>query len=144
MAVNLDGVFHACRAVLPHMTSRRTGSIVNVASDAGLVGWPGQAAYCAAKGGVVQLTRAAALDAAPFNVRVNCVCPGFTQTPLVDSWLEHQADPDAARGQIVGEQPLGRIAQPAEIAAAIAYLASDEAAFVTGAAFAIDGGVTAR
>jgi meso-butanediol dehydrogenase/(S,S)-butanediol dehydrogenase/diacetyl reductase len=144
LAVNLSGAFYGCRAALPHMIAARRGAIVNTASDAGIVGWPRQAAYCASKGGVVQLTRAAALDAAPYGVRVNCVCPAFTDTPLVDAWVQAQADPDAARAAVAREQPLGRIGRPEEIAAAIAYLASDEAAFVTGAVLPVDGGVTAR
>jgi NAD(P)-dependent dehydrogenase (short-subunit alcohol dehydrogenase family) len=144
LAVNLSGVFYGCRAALPHMIAARRGAIVNTASDAGLVGWPRQAAYCASKGGVVQLTRAAALDAAPYGVRVNCVCPAFTDTPLVDAWVLAQPDPAVAREAIAREQPLGRVGRPEEVAAAIAYLASDEAAFITGAALPVDGGVTAR
>jgi meso-butanediol dehydrogenase/(S,S)-butanediol dehydrogenase/diacetyl reductase len=144
LAVNLSGVFYGCRAALRHMIAARRGAVVNTASDAGLVGWPGQAAYCASKGGVVQLTRAAAMDAAPYGVRVNCVCPAFTDTPLTEAWIGLQPDAVEARANIAMEQPLGRIGTPEEIAAAIAYLASDEAAFVTGVALAVDGGVTAR
>jgi NAD(P)-dependent dehydrogenase (short-subunit alcohol dehydrogenase family) len=141
--VNLTGVFLGCRAVLPHMIAAGRGAIVNTASDAGLVGWPGQSAYCASKGGVVLLTKSAAMDAAPYGVRVNCVCPGFTATPLVDAWIDQQDDPEQARAEIEQGRPLGRMGRPEEVAAAIAYLASDEAAFVTGIALPIDGGGTA-
>jgi len=125
------------------MIAAGRGAIVNTASDAGLVGWPGQSAYCASKGGVVLLTKSAAMDAAPYGVRVNCVCPGFTATPLVDAWIDEQDDPERARAEIEHGRPLGRMGRPEEIAAAIAYLASDEAAFVTGIALPIDGGGTA-
>ncbi len=142
--VNLLGAFRCAREALRVMVERRTGAVVFTASDAGLVGWPGQAAYCASKGGVVALTRAAAMDAAPFGVRVNCVCPGFTATPLAQRWIEAAEDPEAAWAEVARTQPLGRMAEPAEVAAAIAFLASDESRFVTGVALPVDGGVTAR
>jgi NAD(P)-dependent dehydrogenase (short-subunit alcohol dehydrogenase family) len=142
--VNLTGAFRCAAAALRAMVARGAGAVVFTASDAGLVGWPRQAAYCASKGALVALTRAAALDAAPHGVRVNCVCPGFTGTPLVEQWIASAEDPEAARAEVAATQPLGRIAEPAEIAAAIAYLASDESAFVTGIALAVDGGVTAE
>ncbi|MFO1059952.1 MAG: SDR family NAD(P)-dependent oxidoreductase [Dongiaceae bacterium] len=141
--VNLDGTFHVTAAAMRAMRGRG-GAIVNVASDAGLVGQVGQAAYCASKGGVVQLTRAAALDGAPERIRVNCVCPCFVATPLVEGWIAAQPDPAAARAAAAGEQPIGRMGEPHEIAAAIAFLASREANFVTGIALAVDGGTTAR
>jgi len=126
------------------MVAHGSGSVVFTSSDAGLVGWPSQAAYCATKGALVALARAAAIDAAPHNVRVNCVCPAFTATPLVDAWLAQASDPDAARAEIAAEAPLGRIASPDEVAAAIVFLASDEARFITGVALPVDGGVTAQ
>jgi NAD(P)-dependent dehydrogenase (short-subunit alcohol dehydrogenase family) len=144
MDVNLAGVFQCAAAALRHMVARERGAVVLTASDAGLVGWPAQAAYCASKGAVVALTRAAALDAAPHGVRVNCVCPAFTDTPLVERWIEAADDPASRRREVAEAQPLGRMAEPAEIAAAIAYLASDESSFVTGIALAVDGGVTAQ
>jgi meso-butanediol dehydrogenase/(S,S)-butanediol dehydrogenase/diacetyl reductase len=144
LAVNLTGVFNGCRAALPHMIGRRRGAIVSTASDAGLVGWPGQAAYCASKAGIVGLTRSVAMDAAPYGVRVNCVCPAFTDTPLVEAWVREQPDPVAARAEVAAAQPVGRMGEPGEIAAAIAFLASEEASFITGVALPVDGGVTAR
>ncbi|MHB1570417.1 MAG: SDR family NAD(P)-dependent oxidoreductase [Solirubrobacteraceae bacterium] len=142
--VNLRGAFFCAAAALRHMIARRRGSVVFTASDAALVGWRGQAAYCASKGALVALTRAAALDAAPYGVRVNCVCPAFTETPLVERWIADAEDRDAARRALAAAQPLGRIADPAEIAGVIAFIASDESRFVTGTAVAVDGGVSAR
>lgn len=142
--VNLSGAFHCAARALASMVAHSGGSVVFTSSDAGLVGWPSQAAYCATKGALVALTRAAAIDAAPHNVRVNCVCPAFTATPLVDAWLAQAADPEATRAEIAAEAPLGRIASPDEVAAAIVFLASDEARFITGVALPVDGGVTAQ
>lgn len=142
-AVNLTGTFLVTRAAMRAM-KRSGGAIVNVASDAGLVGQTGQAAYAASKGGVVQFTRAAALDGAPDLIRVNCVCPCFVATPLVEDWLSRQPDPVAARRAAKADQPIGRMGRPEEIAAAIAWLGSHEANFVTGIALAVDGGTTAR
>ncbi|GAA3655831.1 SDR family oxidoreductase [Nocardioides ginsengisoli] len=144
IGVNLTGVFHGIRAVFPAMIKAGRGAIVSTSSDAGLVGWPGQAAYCASKSGVLGLTRASAMDGAAHGVRVNAVCPGFTRTPLVERWIAERPDPAEALREIAAEQPLGRVADPSEIAAAIAFLASDEAGFITGVAFPVDGGVTAR
>jgi NAD(P)-dependent dehydrogenase (short-subunit alcohol dehydrogenase family) len=119
------------------------GNIVNLASDAGLVGEHGLAVYCASKGGVVNMTRAMALELAP-DVRVNCVCPGYVDTDMVRrDFIERAEDPAAAEQAIVNHAPLKRIATPVEIAKAIVYLASDDAGYVTGAAFQIDGGTTA-
>ena len=142
--VNLGGTFNGSRAVFPAMISAGSGAIVNTSSDAGLVGWPGQAAYCASKGGVVALTRAAAMDGAQHGIRVNAVCPAFTNTPLVAAWIDQHENPEVARAEVAAQQPLGRMAEPREIAAAIAFLASDEAAFITGVALPVDGGVTAQ
>ena len=140
--VNLTGTFLLCRHALPSMIERRAGAIVNVASDAALVGQTGQAAYCASKGGVTQFTRAAALDAAPYGIRVNCVCPCFVDTPLLGAWVDSMADPALARAQAAATQPMGRIGRPEEVAAAIAFLASPEANFITAVVLPVDGGAT--
>ncbi|MCY4024560.1 MAG: SDR family NAD(P)-dependent oxidoreductase [Anaerolineaceae bacterium] len=138
--VNLNGTFYLSRAALPHL-ARTRGNIVNVSSYAGLVGFPGSAAYCAAKGAVVQLTRAMALDHAAEGIRVNCVCPGSVNTPMIAAaWEQHGP---GAKELWSEKHPLGRIAEAEEVAEAIYWLASDAASFVTGAALPVDGGITA-
>lgn len=137
--VNLKSIFLMAREVIPKMRDRG-GSIVNVASGWGLSGGARAAAYCAAKGGVVQLTRAMALDHANDKIRVNCVCPGDTNTPMLQDearqlGLTYDALVTAGR-----HRPLGRIGEPEDIAAAIVYLASDAAAFITGTTLIVDGG----
>lgn len=140
--VNLKGTFFCVRAALAALRDSK-GNIVNLASDAGLIGDPDLTVYCASKGGVVNMTRAMALELAP-DVRVNCVCPGYVDTDMVRRDGIEQADnPAAAEQALIDCAPLKRIASPGEIATAIVYLASDDARFVTGAAFQIDGGSTA-
>jgi NAD(P)-dependent dehydrogenase (short-subunit alcohol dehydrogenase family) len=145
LAVNLKGPWLCARAAVPHMVRRGGGAIVNVASNAGLVGFPNAAAYCASKGGLAHLTKAMALDFAPLNIRVNAVCPGHTHTPMADAFVASQADPAAFLDDFVKRQhPLGRMAEPGEIALCIRFLGSDDASFVTGAVLPADGGFTAR
>jgi NAD(P)-dependent dehydrogenase (short-subunit alcohol dehydrogenase family) len=120
------------------------GAVVNVGSISGLLGWPAYAAYCASKGGVVQLTRQMAVDYAAHNIRVNCVCPGTTRTPLVERLFAQQKDPAAAEAAVAARHPLGRFARPEEIAEVILFLASEEASFITGAVLPADGGYTAK
>jgi meso-butanediol dehydrogenase / (S,S)-butanediol dehydrogenase / diacetyl reductase len=141
--VNVGGVYRCCRAILPSMLERGHGVIVNVASVAGLVGLRSRAAYCASKGAVISLTRAMAIDHVGDGIRVNCVCPGTVDSPWVARLLDEAPDPATAREQLTARQPMGRLGRPDEVAAAIAYLASDEAAFMTGTALVIDGGLTA-
>jgi NAD(P)-dependent dehydrogenase (short-subunit alcohol dehydrogenase family) len=138
LAVNLTGTFLACRAALPHLIAAR-GAIVNVASLAGVRGWRYSAAYSAAKGGVVALTRALAVEYAPDGVRVACVCPGSVDTPLKrDLVPAPDQDPRlAGHAKALLDPP---VADPAEVAAAIAYLGSAEARFATGAVLRLDGG----
>jgi 2-keto-3-deoxy-L-fuconate dehydrogenase len=139
-AVNARGTFLCCKHAIPPMAARGGGSIVNVASVGGLVGLRSRAAYCASKGAVVALTRALAVDHVREGVRVNAVCPGTVDSPWVRRLVEDAGESlDALRAR----QPMGRLGTPEEIAAAVAYLASDEAAFVTGSVFTIDGGLTA-
>lgn len=145
IGVNLTGAWLCARAAIPAMQRRGGGSIINVASNAGLVGFPNLAAYCASKGGLVQLTRAMAMDGAPHHIRVNAICPGHTRTPMGDGFVAAQADPQAFVKEFINVQhPLGRMAEAREMAQAILFLASDDASFVTGSILPVDGGYTAR
>ena len=140
--INLKGTFFCIRAALDALRESG-GNIVNLASDDGLIGDPNLVVYCASKGGVVNMTRAMALEFAP-DVRVNCVCPGYVDTDMVRrDGIDQASDPAAEERTVINTAPLKRMAMPAEIATAILYLASDEARYVTGAAFQIDGGTTA-
>jgi NAD(P)-dependent dehydrogenase (short-subunit alcohol dehydrogenase family) len=140
--VNLKGTFFCIRAAYPHLKASR-GNVVNVASDAGLIGEKKLSVYCASKGGVVNVTRALALELAP-DVRVNCVCPGYVDTDMVRrDMIEKATDPAVAEAEVMSYAPLKRMARPEEVGKAIAYLASDDAGFITGAALAMDGGSTA-
>jgi len=139
-AVNARGTFLCCKHAIPGMAARGRGSIVNVASVAALVGLRNRAAYCAAKGAVVALTRALAVDHVSDGIRVNAVCPGTVDSPWVRRLVEEAGESlDALRER----QPMGRLGTPNEIADAVAYLASDAAGFVTGSVLVIDGGLTA-
>jgi len=144
MAVNIDAVFFLSRAAVPALKRRGGGCIVNIASDWGLVGARRAAAYGASKGAVVQLTRSMALDHASQGIRVNAVCPGDTDTPMMDrEYAELGLNREQGLAASAADIPLGRIAAPAEIASAVLYLASDSAGFVTGTAFPVDGGNSA-
>lgn len=146
VAINLKSVFLMSKYVLPHMIAARKGVIINTASIGGMVGVENGSAYAAAKGGVIQLTRSMALDYGPVGIRVNCICPGSTDTPMLQGiWKEeHPAGvPDNIRQQYADGRPLRRIATPDDIANAALYLASDESRFVTGSSLVVDGGVTA-
>jgi NAD(P)-dependent dehydrogenase (short-subunit alcohol dehydrogenase family) len=142
-SVNVRGVFLGTKYALPHMLAAGAGSIVNTASVAGLVGLPNRAAYCASKGAVIAFTKQVAVQYAGTGVRCNCVCPGTVDSPWVGRLMDQTEDPAATRAALTARQPVGRLGQPEEIARAALYLASDDAAFVTGTAFVIDGGLTA-
>ena len=144
MAVNLTGAFLCMKYAVPAMIQKGGGVVVNVASEAGLVGIKGQVAYNVSKAGVIALTRSSAVDLAEKGIRVNSVCPGTTDTPLVKAAVSRAPDPAAARRQLEEVRPLNRLGTPAEIASAILYLASDEAGYATGAILSIDGGYTAQ
>jgi NAD(P)-dependent dehydrogenase (short-subunit alcohol dehydrogenase family) len=140
--VNLRGTYLVSRAAWPLLRARG-GAVLNTASVAGLLGIAGNAAYCVSKAGVVMLTKCMALDGAPLGIRVNCVCPGYTESAMSEQWLAAQPDPQLARAVEAARHPLGRMGRPRDIADAFVYLASDEAAWVTGAALVVDGGLTA-
>ena len=142
--VNLKGVFLCSKYCIPAMIKGGGGSIVNVGSEAGLVGIKDQVAYNVSKSGVIGLTRSTAIDFAAHHIRVNCVCPGTTETPLVKAAVERAADPAAARRALEEVRPANRLGRPEEIAAGILYLASDESLYATGSTLSIDGGYTAQ
>lgn len=144
LGINAKGLFLLSKLVLPGMVARRQGSIVATASISGMVGLASQAAYCAAKGAIVQLVRQLAVEYAPSNVRVNAVGPGAIATPFLDRYIDAQADPQAVSAAVKAAHPMGRWAEPEEVAKAILYLASDEASFVTGHTLMVDGGYVAQ
>ncbi len=139
--LNLTGVFLGCKYAIPKMAEQGGGSIINTASIMGLVGGSLSTVYPATKGGVVLLTRNAALDYAKSNIRVNCVCPGHIETPLLQRLFDDEPD---KKKELLRNYPIGRLGQPNEIAEGVLFLASDEASFVTGTTLVIDGGYTAR
>jgi 3-hydroxybutyrate dehydrogenase len=140
IAINLSSSFHTIRAALPAMKKKGWGRIVNIASAHGLVASRDKSAYVAAKHGVVGLTKAAALDYATRSIRVNAVAPGLVATPMTERWL---ADP-AFAGKLLQNSPIGRAAQPEEIAGTVLHLCSSAASFITGQTFVVDGGQTAH
>lgn len=144
LAVNLTGAFLCMKYAVPAIIQHGGGVVVNVASEAGLVGIKEQVAYNVSKAGLISLTRSSAVDLAEKGVRVNCVCPGTTDTPLVKAAVNKASDPAAARRRLEEIRPLNRLGTPKEIASAILYLASDEAGYATGAILSIDGGYTAQ
>ena len=144
LRINVTGAFLCSKYAAPVMIAQKRGVIVNVASEAGLVGIQGQVAYNVSKGAMIALTRSCAVDLAGHGIRVNSVCPGTTATPLVEAAVNRADDPAAARRHLEQIRPANRLGTPEEIASAILYLASDEAAYATGAILSIDGGYTAQ
>lgn len=138
--INLKGVYLCSKYVIPHMQKQKKGSIISTASVAGMIGYPGAAAYCASKGGVHNLTKAMALDYGPDGIRVNDICPGVIETPMTVGAF--------GSGEEVKKQaadyPIGRVGTPEDIAYAALFLASDESTFVTGTSLIVDGGFTAK
>jgi meso-butanediol dehydrogenase / (S,S)-butanediol dehydrogenase / diacetyl reductase len=143
LAVNLKGVFFGCKHAVRAMRGTGGGSIVNIASILGFVADGILAAYCAAKGGVLGITRATAVRYGADGIRCNAVCPGDIDTPLVAAYFQTAPDPAALRAEVEREYPLGRIAQPREIARAVVFLAADDSSFMTGQPLILDGGLLA-
>lgn len=142
IAINLVGALHMHHAVLPGMVARNAGRIVNISSDAARVGSSGEAVYAACKGGLVALSKTLAREHARHNITVNVVCPGVTETPLFEGYLQGAGNPDKLREAFRRSIPLGRIGQADDLPGAILFFASDDAAFVTGQVLSVSGGLT--
>jgi NAD(P)-dependent dehydrogenase (short-subunit alcohol dehydrogenase family) len=141
--VNLTGAFLLAKYGIPALERAGGGSILLMGSDLGVVGAKNSVAYCASKGGVINLARALALDCAPLGIRVNCIAPGSTQTSMLDHWFDESADPAGEMADLRARIPLGRPARAEEIAKAAVGLLSDSFSYMTGAVVSVDGGVTA-
>ena len=141
--VNLKGAFLGSKYAIPEMAKGGGGVIINTASVAGLVGTANEIAYVASKGGIVAMTRGMAIDHVNQNIRVNCICPSGTETPLINKWLDTVKEPEKMRQELANTSLFKRLARPEEIAQAALFLASDESSFVTGSALVVDGGFTA-
>ena len=144
LSVNLDGVFLGMRYAGPAIAAAGGGSVINLSSILGKVGFAGAAAYCASKGGVALLTKAAAMEWAPLNIRVNSIHPGFIETPMVANVIHEAENGNELKEMIISRHMLGRLGVPREIADGVVFLASDESSFMTGAELVIDGGYTAQ
>ncbi len=142
--VNLKGTFLCMKYAIPELKKNNHSSIINITSIAALVGLPQRAAYSAAKGGILSLTKAAAIDHVSDGIRINCIAPGTVDTPWVEKITQSYDDPETARKNMLNRQPHGRLVSPDEIAAMAAYLASDEAGSTIGAVMVVDGGMTAK
>jgi NAD(P)-dependent dehydrogenase (short-subunit alcohol dehydrogenase family) len=138
-AINLRGMFLCMKHEIPLLLKQGGGAIVNTSSGAGIIGIKGSPAYTAAKHGVIGLTRAAALDYAAQNIRINAVCPGYIETPMMDRFTGGTSE---GRAKVIAEEPIGRMGKPEEIAATVVWLCSDAAGFVIGHAMVVDGGQT--
>lgn len=143
MAIDLKGVFLPSKYAIPHMIAGGGGSIINTASMCGLVASPNQAPYSAAKGGVVALTRQMAIDYAPHGIRVNGIAPSEVRTPMFLGFINRAADPEKKMQELVARIPMGRVAEPEELARVALFLASDESSYITGVTLPVDGGLTA-
>ncbi|MDK2896928.1 MAG: hypothetical protein PWP04_1048 [Candidatus Atribacteria bacterium] len=143
MKVNVEGTLFCSKYVASKMKEKNCGVIVNVASEAGIVGIANQIIYNLTKAAAISITKSCAIDLAPYGIRVNCVCPGTTFTPLVAESLKKESDPEKAKKALEESRPLKRLGKPEEIASAILFLASDCVGYATGAVLSVDGGYTA-
>jgi len=143
-SVNLKGVFLCCKYGIPQIIRSGGGSVVNMASILGFVGDPDLAAYCAAKGGVIALTKAASLTYGPDKVRVNCICPGDVETPLLKEYFDKDPNPQKLRDEVSSKYALRRVASPKEVAKLALFLACDDSSFITGGKLVVDGGLTIK
>jgi NAD(P)-dependent dehydrogenase (short-subunit alcohol dehydrogenase family) len=141
MDPNVRGVFLCTKYSLGPMLDQGRGSVINIASVASYVGFPRDAAYCVSKGAVLMLTRQAAVDYSRLGVRVNAICPGFIETPMLQQYCSAQPDPGATLAEVVAMHPIGRLGTPDDVARAAVYFASDDSSWVTGASLAVDGGL---
>lgn len=144
MDINLKGAMLTSKYAIPYMIKRGGGSIVNISSIRGLLGSPNLASYCASNGGVVLLTKEMALDYAEYNIRVNCLCPGFIDTDMFKTYLDKQVNPEETRRNFSKMAPMNKIGNPEDIAYPALFLASDAASFITGIALPVDGGYSAN
>jgi NAD(P)-dependent dehydrogenase (short-subunit alcohol dehydrogenase family) len=144
IAVNLKGVYTVISAAIPALTENGGGTIVTVGSEMGLVGEPNAPVYNASKAAVIMFTKSIALDLIGSNIRVNTICPGITQTPLLEEELRIAEDPEKTRLEFADWAPIGRVADPVEQARGILFLATEESSFAVGSALVVDGGFTAR
>jgi 2-hydroxycyclohexanecarboxyl-CoA dehydrogenase len=142
VSINLMGALNLLHTVLPGMVARGGGKVVSIASDAGRVGSSGEAVYSACKGGIIALTKTLARELATKGVRLNCVCPGVTETGMLESFMQGAGDPEKLREAFRRAVPIGRLGKPDDIAGAVLFLASDDAGFITGQTLSVSGGLT--
>jgi NAD(P)-dependent dehydrogenase (short-subunit alcohol dehydrogenase family) len=140
MNTNAKGAYLVSKYALPYMIAKRKGVIINISSQLGFVGFEKFSAYCASKGAIIQLTKAMAIEYAKYGIRVNCVCPGAIDTPMIERELALFQDPAETRRKIITDHPIGRIGRPEEIAEAVLFLASERSSFIVGESLVVDGG----
>ena len=141
LETNLKSMFLCTKYALPHLKKTR-GTVINMSSMVGLVGQPNACAYAATKGGIIAMSKNMAIDLARHGIRVNVICPGWIQTPLVEDWFGQQQKPEEARGYIYSQHPLGRIGTSREVGKAALFLATEDSSFTTGSVIECDGGIT--